>query len=249
MSNIHEAFLKAQQEARNPGFDSVNPYFKSKYASLSAVLENVRPALFNNGFYIKQNINCDGEKVSLSTSAVFAETGEEVGTMFVSYTLPRNSDNQVQEMGKAITYLRRYSLLTLMGIVGEEDDDAQSLTTKKTTPPPSPPPKPSSKPEPAKPKQSDPVPAFASLGVDMEAVGDEIRALAKDRDKAVAVYKQLKELLEELKRVNLDQKFLEVVSKEGRLSPTGSTLQDTLKAYRDSKELFIPWLRNYGANV
>ena len=30
-----------------------------------------------------------------------------------------------QEVGSAITYMRRYTLLSILGLVGEEDDDAE----------------------------------------------------------------------------------------------------------------------------
>jgi len=45
MTNLMQAFIKAQKEIHNARLDSSNPHFKSKYASLEAVLDAVKPTL------------------------------------------------------------------------------------------------------------------------------------------------------------------------------------------------------------
>ena len=45
ITDLAAAFAKAQGEIRNPSFDSVNPHFKNRYASLASHVDAVRAAL------------------------------------------------------------------------------------------------------------------------------------------------------------------------------------------------------------
>ena len=54
-------------------------------------------------------------------------SGQEEVSEYPVPKVTKNVTNEHQEVGKAITYARRYSLLAMYGLAGE-DDDAQSLT-------------------------------------------------------------------------------------------------------------------------
>jgi hypothetical protein len=95
-----------------------NPHFKSKYADLSAIIEAVKPALINHGLFFTQHCHPSPDGVSVETVLGHA-SGEErsLGTLYV----PANKKD-AQGFGSALTYARRYALMTAFGVPAEDDD-------------------------------------------------------------------------------------------------------------------------------
>jgi hypothetical protein len=117
------ALVKAQAELKNPAFDSTNPHFKSKFASLAAVREAVLPVLTKYGLAITQfPKGSDGAagvvNVLIHTSGEWLEE---------DCLLPLDKNN-AQGAGSAVTYARRYSLQAIAGVVADEDDDANAAS-------------------------------------------------------------------------------------------------------------------------
>lgn len=98
--------------------DSTNPHFKSKYANLPSVIEAVKPALIANRLFFTQATHEADGGVCIET-LVHHESGENMsfGRLFV----PANK-NDAQAYGSALSYARRYSLMTAFGIPAEDDD-------------------------------------------------------------------------------------------------------------------------------
>lgn len=132
--NINElaaALAKAQGEMQAAIKDCINPFFKSKYADLGSVWDAARPVLCKNGLCIMQTTEMLGEKIVMVT--MLAHTS---GQWVKSY-LPLNpSKNDSQGVGAAITYLRRYSLSALVGVVCDDDDDGETASGRGKTSPP-----------------------------------------------------------------------------------------------------------------
>lgn len=111
---IIQALIKAQSQFKIAKFDKTNPHFKSKYASLNAVLAAVEDGLQANGLAIC-NLIYDGKILT----TLFHESGEWLGC---EVAIPTGISPQ--EVGKAITYFRRYSVCCLLSIsTGEDEDD------------------------------------------------------------------------------------------------------------------------------
>jgi len=107
-------FAEAKQEFNKLLKKSTNPFFKSKYADLNALMETVEEPLMNHGLIITQPIT-DG---ILITNIIDIEN-EEI--LFASsLELPKLTDPQ--KVGSAITYFRRYTLQSLLGINAYDDD-------------------------------------------------------------------------------------------------------------------------------
>jgi len=92
--------------------------YKFKYATLDTILESVRKPLSDNGLAICQLID-DGALVTL----LLHESG---ATLEGRVLLPNSPGDTVQQLGSAITYLRRYALQAALGIAAEEDDDGNA---------------------------------------------------------------------------------------------------------------------------
>uniref|UniRef100_A0A6M3JTG7 Putative Erf family protein n=2 Tax=viral metagenome TaxID=1070528 RepID=A0A6M3JTG7_9ZZZZ len=107
--------------------DSVNPFYKSKYASLDTIWETIRKPLSENGLSVAQTMNLIEDKSVLETT-LYHTSGEWIsGTQLVN---PVKDDPQ--SLGSAISYARRYSLSAILGLVSDDDDDANTATKPET---------------------------------------------------------------------------------------------------------------------
>ena len=121
-SLLAAALVAAQADLKNPGFDSTNPHFKNKFASLAAVRESVVPVFAKHKLVIIQPLVSTPEGVGVSTT-ILHESGERLD--FPAFILPA-SKLDPQGFGSAATYARRYGLMAVAGVVGDKDDDANA---------------------------------------------------------------------------------------------------------------------------
>lgn len=112
-----KALVKAQQEMGRAIKSANNPHFKSKYADLSSVREACFPALNQNGFAILQPNGVDDTGEFVET--IFLH---ETGAQFSTRVYVKVGKNDMQGYGSAMTYARRYGLLSLSGLAPEDDD-------------------------------------------------------------------------------------------------------------------------------
>lgn len=115
---IHSAMANAFAEIEGATKSANNPHFKTKYADLTSVIEAIKPALTANGLFFTQcPTECSGG-VQIKTY-LHHRGGENLflGELFV----PANK-NDAQSYGSALTYARRYALVTAFGVPVEDDD-------------------------------------------------------------------------------------------------------------------------------
>jgi len=105
-----------QNEVQVVSFDSTNPHFKNKYASLAGVVKTCAPVLSKIGLSFSQ-IFSGGELITILADT---ETGEKIESIL---RLPVSETATAQQIGSAITYMKRYALLAILGVVGDDDDD------------------------------------------------------------------------------------------------------------------------------
>ena len=100
--------------------------YSYSYTDIASVLGYVRPILAEHGIAVMQPATCDGQHVSVST-VFLHRSGETKELPPLSMPCGRTP----QEVGSAITYARRYSLLSALGLATEDDDgEAASKATK-----------------------------------------------------------------------------------------------------------------------
>jgi len=115
---VAAAFVKAQRAFSPAIKDAVNPHFKNKYADLAACVNAVIDALNDNGIaLIQRNHYCDGGVI---VETVFIhESGESLSGGQLHVAAERAN---AQGYGSALTYARRYALMSACGIAPEDDD-------------------------------------------------------------------------------------------------------------------------------
>ena len=111
--SIYKQLFEAKKEIGKISKDSKNPFFKSKYFDINSLLEHVEPILQKHNLLLLQPI-VDGK---VSTIIVDIETGEKVVSEISLLGL-----KDAQKTGSEITYYRRYTAQSLLGLQAEDDD-------------------------------------------------------------------------------------------------------------------------------
>lgn len=128
-ATIAASFVQAQRNFAPALKKADNPYFGSKYADLAVCIEAVIDALHESGIALMQQTDISEKGVIVQTVFIH-ESGDfmEAGRIFVPA-----AQNSPQAFGSALTYARRYSLMTACGIAPEDDDgNAASKPVGKT---------------------------------------------------------------------------------------------------------------------
>jgi hypothetical protein len=125
ISKLGNAFADVQGKVEGATKNAANPFFKSDYADLAAVYGVCRQALSEEQVAVFQFPSTEGRKVSVTTQVVHA------GQWIRGVVSCMAKDDGPQSIGAAITYLRRYGLLSVVGIETVDDDgnSAQDRTS------------------------------------------------------------------------------------------------------------------------
>lgn len=119
-ATLHSAMAAAfgEIEAATKGVTGQVGQQKYKYADIGAVIEAIKPALIKHGLFFTQHPHPSEEGVTVETVLHHA-SGESVslGSLYV----PANK-RDAQGFGSALTYARRYALVTAFGVPTEDDD-------------------------------------------------------------------------------------------------------------------------------
>ena len=122
IDQLAAALAKAQSEMEGAKKESTNPFFKSSYADLHAVIKSSFPYLSKNGLSVSQGNEVIKGAVCVTTTLMHA-SGQ---WMRSKIKLPL-AKVDAQGVGAAVTYGRRYGL-SAMGGIAQYDDDAQSIS-------------------------------------------------------------------------------------------------------------------------
>lgn len=122
--NIYTALSAFQQEC--PVIHKGTEGYGYSYADLSTILGIINPLLAKNGLGFTQPL--DGK--SVKTILFHIESGDTIeSTIEIPQDVSLAKMNQFQVLGSAITYLRRYALASILGLVTDKDTDASELPT------------------------------------------------------------------------------------------------------------------------
>lgn len=122
--NIYEKLFHLQQEIGSISKDAKNPFYKSKYFDINSLIGQLKPLLAKHKLLLMQPIN--DNKVY---SVIHDLDGSSVTS---SMELPVGLD--AQKMGSAVTYYRRYTLQSLLGLQAVDDDGNLASTTRPQKP-------------------------------------------------------------------------------------------------------------------
>lgn len=116
--------------------DDKNPFFNSKYVSLPKMIRTLRPTLQKHGFILSQPTDVANTQTGIVnvvfSTIVHAQTGiSDTAKLYINNDLIKGKNGpDMQGLGGAITYGRRYTLSALLGLE-EADDDGNSISGSK----------------------------------------------------------------------------------------------------------------------
>ena len=120
ITELAKALVQFQGEVKTIGYDAANPFFKSSYATLATLVENTKDILSKNGLVVSQLCEDEGSV----TTMLIHTSGEYISSKL---TLKPVKDDP-QGRGSCLTYSRRYSYASILGLVSDKDDDANAAT-------------------------------------------------------------------------------------------------------------------------
>ncbi len=112
-TNVNEKLFKLQQEIGTISKDTNNPFYKSKYFDINSLIKQLQPLLKKYRLLLLQPIEED---------TVYSKLICVDGTGGVISALKLPEINDPQKLGSAITYYRRYTLASLLGLQAVDDD-------------------------------------------------------------------------------------------------------------------------------
>jgi hypothetical protein len=104
-----------------------NPFFKSKYADLPAVWEVVKDSLAANNILVYHKTDTKDGVDYLNTFVRHIPSGTEI-TSNVQLHLQKPTS---QEYGSCVTYMRRYAISSMLGLITDKDDDGNDASQGK----------------------------------------------------------------------------------------------------------------------
>lgn len=121
---LAEALCKAQGVIEGAKEDSLNPFFKSKYADLASVWNACKKPLSSNGLCVLQTIENSEDRMFLVTTLAHSS-----GQWIKSQMPILMTKQDPQALGSAITYCRRYALAAMVGVCPADDDAEDAMRT------------------------------------------------------------------------------------------------------------------------
>ena len=121
IENLTKSLVSFQLKCRTIGYDAANPFFKSKYATLTALVSETKEMLAKEGLVVSQLCEDEGSV----TTILMHVSGEYLSSKL---TLRPVKDDP-QGRGSCLTYSRRYSYASILGLVSDEDDDGNAATS------------------------------------------------------------------------------------------------------------------------
>ena len=118
--SIYKKLLEFQKEVGAIAKDSKNPFFKSKYFDINKLIEVVKPVLSKHGLILLQPIKDNN---------VYSQIVDSVNGDIIESCLELPNLTDPQKIGSAISYYRRYTLSSLLGLQAE-DNDGNALKPK-----------------------------------------------------------------------------------------------------------------------
>lgn len=127
-TKMFDDLMAVQKELPSLQKSAINPHFGSKYIPLEELISQLLPVLNKHNFVLLQQPTTLNGEPALKYG-LHHKTGEKIEN-----TMPLLlAKNDPQAQGSAITYARRYSVMSMLGLVADQDDDGNKASGTGTT--------------------------------------------------------------------------------------------------------------------
>jgi ERF superfamily len=125
ISNLSKALIKSQNE-----FEIIpksTKAYKYYYSPLDVVYKATRKVLLDNDLCVLQTVNISSNNEEILTTILAHTSGEYISShLNIDNKINKINEgktNIIQDWGSILTYVRRYSYCTILGIIGEDEDN------------------------------------------------------------------------------------------------------------------------------
>ncbi len=125
-ATLAEALVAAQAEFPAVEPNAVNPHFKSKFVTLDHLIAKTRPILNKHGLAITQEPSVSEGGFPTLTTTLLHISGESRSSVMPLLLTKQD----MQGLGAALTYAKRYAWSAALGISADEDDDGNAASAK-----------------------------------------------------------------------------------------------------------------------
>lgn len=129
IAELAVALSAAQAEFTSIPKDSTNPFFKSSYAGLPAVVKVASPILSKHGLSVSQFLGVNEAGDDTLTTWLLHASGQFIAESMRLYLTKKDAQSQ----GSATTYARRYAYMAVLGLVADDDDDGNAARSSSST--------------------------------------------------------------------------------------------------------------------
>ena len=123
LNELAAALSQAQANFKPAPKDAKNPFFKSNYATLDSIWGSIREPLTTAGLSVTQ-IPVEDDKGLKLVTVLLHSSGQYISSQMYLKT----AKDDMQSMGSALTYARRYALSAMVGAVTGDDDDGNEAS-------------------------------------------------------------------------------------------------------------------------
>lgn len=127
--SIYVRLARIQSSVGSIHKDANNPFHKSKYESLEAILNALNPLLSKEGLALFNNVEHE-ENIGLVLKTTLTDGNETVSAIC---PLAADGKNMMQAYGSAISYSRRYNLRNMFNLITTDDDGEGAYSEPKLT--------------------------------------------------------------------------------------------------------------------
>lgn len=130
IGELAKALAAAQGEMSAAAKDATNPHFKTRYADLASIMDACRGPLTKHGLSVVQLPGRGDDGTVTLTTMLMHASGQHIGSTVGA----RPAQENPQVVGSILTYLRRYALASVVGVVSD-DDDGEAASQPARNPP------------------------------------------------------------------------------------------------------------------
>lgn len=136
IDKLATALAKAQGEFQPVAKTGKNPHLKNEYATLDDIISAIRKPLATHGLSFVQLLNSNGDEALTLRTMLLHESGQYIESVVQVHAGSGNRGvNELQALGAAITYMKRYALSAMLGIAADTDGDGEGAKPAPRTQP------------------------------------------------------------------------------------------------------------------
>jgi len=118
---LHQRLIQFHELVGTVRKTATNPHFRSNFADVNTVLATVMPILTQVGIIVTQLPKMT-ENGGMYLETVLANADDKEDSIKSDIPIHLADKNNPQKLGSALTYMRRYSLVSMLQLEAQDDD-------------------------------------------------------------------------------------------------------------------------------